>query len=143
VKSADKGGAIVIWPRESYIAETNKQLNDKRNYKLIETDPFSQLVTKLNKIVKTFFIDQLIVFYLLINQLGSLHYIYCFLKYTNLTYQLMISGYEGPTVGLSAEYVDVYLKLLVQYIPSYIKDFPNLIKRIFKLNETLYQMTLY
>jgi hypothetical protein len=32
VKSADKGGAIVIWPRESYIAETNKQLNDKRNY---------------------------------------------------------------------------------------------------------------
>jgi hypothetical protein len=60
VKPADKGGAIVIWPRESYIAEANKQLNDKRNYKLIETDPFPQLVTKLNKIVKTFFTDQLI-----------------------------------------------------------------------------------
>ena len=29
VKPADKGGAIVIWPRESYIAEANKQLNDK------------------------------------------------------------------------------------------------------------------
>ena len=43
VKPADKGGAIVIWPRESYIAEANKQLNDKRNYKLIETDPFPQL----------------------------------------------------------------------------------------------------
>ena len=56
VKPADKGGAIVIWPRESYIAQANKQLNDKRNYKLIETDPFPQLVTKLNKIVKTFFL---------------------------------------------------------------------------------------
>ena len=32
VKPADKGGAIVIWPRESYIAEANKQLNDKRKY---------------------------------------------------------------------------------------------------------------
>jgi hypothetical protein len=55
----------------------------------------------------------------------------------------MISGCEGPTVGLSAEYVDVYLKLLVQYIPSYIKDSTDFLKRIFKLNETLYQMTLY
>jgi hypothetical protein len=86
VKPADKGGAIVIWLRESYIAEANKQLNDKQNYKLIETDPFPQLVTKLNKIVKTFFTDQLTDYTTLINQLGSLHYT-CFLKYTNLTYR--------------------------------------------------------
>ena len=36
-----------------------------------------------------------------------------------------------------SEYVDVYLKPLVQYIPSYIKDSTDFLKRIFKLNETL------
>ncbi len=40
VKPADKGGVLVIWPREAYIAEANKQLNDKRNYKLVKMDHF-------------------------------------------------------------------------------------------------------
>ncbi len=60
VKPADKGGAVVIWPREAYIAEANKQLNDKRNYKLVKTDPFPQLIIKLNTNVQGFFADKLI-----------------------------------------------------------------------------------
>jgi hypothetical protein len=46
----------------------------------------------------------------------------------------------GPTIRLS-EYVDVYLKPLVQYIQSYIKDSTDFLKRILKLNKH-YQMTL-
>ena len=142
VKPADKGGAIVIWPRESYIAEANKQLNDKRNYKLIETDPFPQLVTKLNKIVKTFFTDQLIDYtafkFLSIDKPIRKPTLYLLPKVhkPDVPGRPIISGCEGPTVRLS-EYVDVYLKPLVQYIPSYIKDSTDFLKRIFKLNKAL------
>ncbi len=48
----------------------------------------------------------------------------------------IISGCEGPTVRLS-EYVDTYLKPLIQYIQSNVKDSTNFLKRIFKLNDTL------
>ena len=139
VKPTDKGGAIVLWPRESYIAEVNKQLNDKRNYKLIETDPFPQLVTKLNKIVKTFFTDQLIDYttfkFLSIDKPIRKPTLYLLPKLhkPDVPGRPIISGYEGPTVRLS-EYVDVYLKPLVQYIPSYIKDSTDFLKHIFKLN---------
>ncbi len=59
VKPADKGGALVIWPREAYIVEANKQLNDKRNYKLVKTDSFPQLIIKLNTNVQGFFRRQI------------------------------------------------------------------------------------
>ena len=142
VKPADKGGAIVIWPRESYIAEANKQLNEKRNYKLIETDPFPQLITKLNKIVKTFFTDQLTDYttfkFLLIDKPIRKPTLYLLPKVhkPDVTGRQIIPGCEGPTVRLS-EYVDVYLKPLIKYIPSYIKDSTDFLKRSFKLNDTL------
>ena len=36
VKLADKGGAIVIRPRELYLKEAHKQLNNNLHYKLIQ-----------------------------------------------------------------------------------------------------------
>ena len=89
VKPADKGGAIVIWPRESYVTEANNQLNNKRNYKQVDSDPFPQLVNTINKTVRAFFNDQLFdcttfKFLLIDKPIRSPHYI-CFLKYTNLT----------------------------------------------------------
>ena len=84
-KPADKGGALVIWPREAYIVEANKQ-----HYKLVKTDSFPQLIIKTeHKRTGIFSQTNLLItehlgFYLLINQLGSLHYT-CFLKYINLT----------------------------------------------------------
>ena len=44
VKPADKGGAIVIWPRELYLTEAYKQLNNNLHYKLIQNDPFPTLI---------------------------------------------------------------------------------------------------
>ncbi len=43
-----------------YIVEANKQLNDKRNYKLVKTDPFHQLIIKLNTNVQKYFADKVI-----------------------------------------------------------------------------------
>ncbi len=48
----------------------------------------------------------------------------------------IILGCEGPTIRLS-EYVDTYLKPLIQYIQSNVKDSTDFLKQIFKLNDTL------
>ena len=60
VKPADKGGAIVIWPRESYLMEAYKQLNNNLHHKLITTDQFPQLITDIKQFVKTIYNKQFI-----------------------------------------------------------------------------------
>jgi hypothetical protein len=142
VKPADKGGAVVIWPREDYIAEANKQLNDKRNYKLVKTDPFPQLIIKLNTNVQGFLADKLIDYttfkFLFIDKPIRKPSLYLLPKVhkPDVPGRPIISGCEGPTVRLS-EYVDIYLKPLIQYIQSNVKDSTDFLKRIFKLNDTL------
>ena len=36
IKKADKGSCVVVWDREDYIAEANKQLNDENVYKSVK-----------------------------------------------------------------------------------------------------------
>ena len=38
IKQADKGGAFVVWRRDLYIAEANRQLEDQRFYEKIPSD---------------------------------------------------------------------------------------------------------
>ena len=38
IKSAEKGGKIVIWPVEQYLAEAHQQLSDEKYYKQQNTD---------------------------------------------------------------------------------------------------------
>ena len=143
VKPADKGGAIVIWPRQSYITEVNNQLSNKQNYKQVDSDPFPQLVNTINKTVRAFFTDQLFdyttfKFPLIDKPIGKPSF-YLLLKIhkPDVPGRPIISGCEGPTVRLS-EYVDVYLKpLTTQHIPSYVKDSNDFLKCIFNLNKTL------
>ena len=40
--NADKGGTIVIIDIDKYISEAQRQLNDKNNYKKLQTDPTLQ-----------------------------------------------------------------------------------------------------
>ena len=42
ITTADKGGAVVIMNTENYIKEANRQLSDKNNYKILQTDPTLQ-----------------------------------------------------------------------------------------------------
>ena len=37
--NADKGGAIIIMDIDKYISEAQRQLNDKNNYKELQTNP--------------------------------------------------------------------------------------------------------
>ena len=49
VKPADKGGAIVIWPEDSYLKEAYRQLNDSNYYQKIQQDPAPDILEDTKK----------------------------------------------------------------------------------------------
>ena len=48
IKEADKGSAVVVWDREDYVMEADRQLNDKQVYEEIEEDPTVELVKTIS-----------------------------------------------------------------------------------------------
>ncbi len=50
VKPADKGGAIVIWPKDSYLAEAYRQLNNLNHHQKVPHDPTSQILAETKKL---------------------------------------------------------------------------------------------
>ena len=42
IKPADKGGAVVVWKRDLYLQEANRQLSDNRFYQRLDADPIQQ-----------------------------------------------------------------------------------------------------
>ena len=55
IKSADKGSAVVVWDREDYIKEAEKQLGDEQVYEEVSNDaaPFlkgiNEVIAKIRK----------------------------------------------------------------------------------------------
>ena len=50
VKPADKGGAIVIWPRDAYLAEAYRQLNDSNHYQKLTYDPTLETLAETKRL---------------------------------------------------------------------------------------------
>ena len=48
IKEADKGSGVVVWDREDYISEANRQLDDRQVYEEIEVDPTVNLGKTIN-----------------------------------------------------------------------------------------------
>ena len=43
IKEADKGSAVVVWDREDYVAEANRQLSNLEVYEALDRDPTVEL----------------------------------------------------------------------------------------------------
>ena len=43
IKEADKGSAIVVWDREDYVTEANRQLSNLEVYEALDWDPTVEL----------------------------------------------------------------------------------------------------
>ena len=48
IKEADKGSAVVVWDREDYISEANRQVDDRQVYEEVEVDPSVDLGKTIN-----------------------------------------------------------------------------------------------
>ena len=57
IKQEDKGSCVVVWCRDDYIKEANKQLKDKTIYKDVNLKEtiLSDLVHKSNRIFKSLY----------------------------------------------------------------------------------------
>ena len=55
IKSADKGGAIVVVDREVYITEAYRQLNNTKYYKKLPAPIFPDNIAKLNAVLQRIF----------------------------------------------------------------------------------------
>ncbi|KAJ8031004.1 hypothetical protein HOLleu_27590 [Holothuria leucospilota] len=50
IKPADKGGATVVWRRDLYVSEAEKQLSDQTAYTELPMDPTSEIQTLVKKL---------------------------------------------------------------------------------------------
>ena len=136
IKPADKGSAVVVMNIADYIREAERQLSDIRFYEKIDTD----LTHEFNKAIKEE-LDRM----LLADEIGEKCYKYLYVKKprTALFYLLpkihkgilpppgrpILSANDCPTERIS-EFVDFFLRPLVELLPSYIRDTTDLIVKL-------------
>ena len=140
IKRADKGGRIVLWPREMYLAEAEKQLVDKQYYLNTTEDHTPEVAFEIETFLTFLYTKKLIteqcyeflqpqnivrtpVFYLLpkIHKPGT-------------PGRPIISGCNSPTESLS-KYLNHYLKPITETSPSYLKDTTHFLKVIHGLEQ--------
>ena len=142
VKAADKGGAIVIWPKDAYLAEAYRQLNDSNHYRKLGHDPTLETLAEAkrlaNKLHTSNIIDNTTHKFLTIENQARTPQLYLLPKIHKQDNpgRPIISGCGGPTVKLS-QYADHLLKPLLKHIPSYVQDTTDFLSRIFSLNQDL------
>ena len=79
IKPADKGSAIVVWDREDYEKEAQRQLYDEKIYEKVNRDPIPEVNKKidgvLNHMVRSKQIDKKIRQFLQLHkpQLGTMY----------------------------------------------------------------------
>ena len=131
IQRADKGGAIVIWPKESSLTEAFRQLDNGLHYTKSTRNDIPELTAQI-----IFFLTNLLTkqkttikIYEFLEPKSLPHTPKFYLlpkmhepKIDNITPgRPIVSGCGSPTKKLS-QYLDYYLKPIVQTMPSYIKD---------------------
>ena len=146
IKQADKGSCVVVWGREDYIKEAQKQLKDTSVYRDIEFKEtiLSDLAEKSNKFFKSLCSRNCIT------DKECRYFSYDFKKATNLgkLYLLpkihkrlqnvpgrpVISNCGTPTEKAS-EFLNFHLKPLMQNSWSYIRDSSDFIEKMKRIGE--------
>ena len=125
VKPADKGGAIVIWPRDAYLAEAYRQLNDSNHYQKLIYDPTLETLAETKRLANKLHTSDIID--------NTTH------KFLTIDNQARTSQlYLLPKIPLKlSQYADHLLKPLLKHIPSYVQDTTDFLHRIFSLNQDL------
>ena len=141
IKKADKGSCVVVWDRDDYIAEAEKQLSDENIYKDINfknkiLQELADNSIKLFRNLKTkesITEKELKYFAIKFKKATNLGKLYLLLKIhkrlENVPGRPVISNCGTPTEKVS-EFLDSQLKPVMQSSRSYIKDSGDFIKKI-------------
>ena len=147
IKSADKGSAVVIWNRDDYIKEAEKQLGDKEIYEEVCNDPepltstIHDAIEKIRKrgdlnadTIKYFMVKdpKFASFYLLPKIHKRLH---------DVPGRPVISNCGYFTENIYS-FLDFHLQPLAREVKSYIKDTNDFLKKLRSLPNLPYDIIL-
>ena len=141
IKKADKGSCVVVWDRNDYIKEAEKQLNDTNVYTDVcfNEKLLQELVGTSNKLFQNLKAKGKIYFtyqYKKVTNLGKLYILPKIHKrLANVPGRSVISNCGTPTEKAS-EFLDHHLKLVMQKGKSYIKHSGDFINKIKELQST-------
>ncbi len=137
IKPADKGGAVVVWKKELYVAEAEKHLNDETYYKKETYDRTSEN----NKKVQTAVEDEIEkgnipsnAQHLIVEKPRcAKFYMLPKVHKTGNPGRPIVSACSCPTERISS-YLDEILHPIVTNLPSYTRDSSDTITKIKDLN---------
>ncbi|XP_069601416.1 uncharacterized protein [Ranitomeya imitator] len=136
IREADKGGNIVLWPKEMYCIEAKKQLGNPRHYVVLPSDPTQVFKSSLDRLLKNAHaqniinkreLDFLTVKHPVVPTFYMLPKVYK--SVTEPPGRPIVSGigglYEKPCI-----FLDFYLQPIVLQLDSYIRDSSFLIQQL-------------
>ena len=121
IKPADKGSAVVVMDKVSYLEEANRQLTDERFYKKLDSDPTEEFGTKITQELKIMkensYIDKNTFDYLKPDKLKvGRFYLLPKIHKVNNPGRPIVSANGNPTEKIS-EFVDFHLRSHVEALP--------------------------
>ncbi len=138
IKSADKGGALVLLNREDYLSEAYRQLNNPSDYCRIPVDPskcyYSKIKRILNQAVSAGHLERKHIHILLPeNSKPGRFYLLPKIHKEGCPGRPIVSGSGSMTESIS-KFVDLHIGPLVPKLSSYIKDTNHFLTIINDLN---------
>ena len=138
ITNADKGGAVVILDTEKYIKEAERQLNDIKNYKMLNTDPTLTYTKLINAAIARFKNENIIPENISKGLIANSPRIPKFYMLPKIHKKdnpgrPVVSSINCHTNQIS-RYIDYHLQPIVKQIPSYVKDTNDFIRKISAIN---------
>ena len=143
IKPADKGGAIVIMDKESYVKEAYRQLNNNKYYQRISASTFDINRQHINRVINTLFAKSFISSkqksFLLGSENNKTRKFYLLPKvhkerktwpHSNMPSGRPIVTCCGSELHIIGRFIDYFLQPLVIKSPFYIKDTYDFISKI-------------
>ena len=141
IKGADKGSGVIVWDREDYCKEANKQLGDTDVYENISGDVSGDLarrvISYLQKIKRRGDISKEVLEYFLVPEprIGRFYLLPKIHKRLhNVPGRPVISNCGFYTENIST-FLDYHLQPLAKNVKSYIKDTNHFLRKLNDLDE--------
>ena len=138
IKPADKGGAVVVWSRDAYIAEALRQLNDTNHYTPLTISRLTADNSLTFKVIKNEIDKDNFTYsgHLLKVQTPRQPYFYMLPKIHKPSSpgRPIVSACSCPTEHIS-QYLDFLFQPIVTDLPSFIKDSTHALHILANLND--------
>ena len=125
IKPADKGGAVVVWKRDLYVQEANRQLSDNRFYQRLDADPIQQDQKIVKDTIKAMIASSELPptakHLVVTTPRTSCFYLLPKIHKPNNPGRPIVSACCCPTENISAYLAEV-MAPIVKQIPTYVKD---------------------